>query len=286
MNNNIKISVITGIYYPNETLFRKFLDSCLNQSLDSVQFVFVFDDPKDKQSRIILEEYKDKIQQNKSIFTILENNKNLGIYATQMRGLQNALGQYIVFFDNDDFFDSDYLQVMYEYATKFDANVIKGYAITHFYGNTDINFAFLCKESSVFNNDDWLYMYKRTFFDRFFNQNTMYKSDSKKLTPITENIIGKEEILEIPFWEGTFYHYVRHESNTSNVLLAQTDQDRNIDDTENQTRIRKRFWNTLNDVFGAEINSLSKEEIECKIKEFIDWDDSDIKYTYDDIKDI
>ena len=43
MVNNTKISVITGIYHPNEHLFRKFLHSCLNQTLEGIQFVFIYD---------------------------------------------------------------------------------------------------------------------------------------------------------------------------------------------------------------------------------------------------
>ena len=140
MQNNVKISVITGIYHPNEHLFRKFLHSCLNQTLEGIQFVMLFDDPKDNESRKIVAEYKEDMDNSKNTFTIIENEKNLGIYATQMMGIKNATGEYIVFFDNDDFFDSEYLEVMYKYAKEFDANVIKGYVLTHSFGDIDLNF--------------------------------------------------------------------------------------------------------------------------------------------------
>ena len=119
MANNTKISVITGIYHPNEHLFRKFLYSCLNQTLEGIQFIFIYDDPEDVESRKIVEEHRQAIEDSKNTFTIIENKQNMGIYATQMIGLKNAIGEYVVFFDNDDFFDLEYLEVMYKYAKEF-----------------------------------------------------------------------------------------------------------------------------------------------------------------------
>ena len=75
MQNNVKISVITGIYHPNEHLFRKFLHSCFNQTLEGIQFVMLFDDPKDIESRKIVAEYKEDMDNSKNTFTIIENEK-------------------------------------------------------------------------------------------------------------------------------------------------------------------------------------------------------------------
>lgn len=276
MQNNVKISVITGIYHPNEHLFRKFLHSCLNQTLEGVQFVMLFDDPEDIESRKIVEEYKKEMDNNKNTFTIIENEKNLGIFLTQTEGVKNATGEYIVFFDNDDFFDSEYLEVMYKYAKEFDANVIKGYVLTHYFGDIDLNFTFICKHEKIFNEDDWLYMYKRNFFIKYFNYSSMYTSDTALDRKIDGKWIEKEIILQIPFYEGVFYHYIRHCDNTS--FIPSTESEVNTEDNEDQERIYRRFAYDVEEVFGKVDNV--KEAIQNKLK----LDTKPNNYNFDQLK--
>ena len=276
MQNNVKISVITGIYHPNEHLFRKFLHSCLNQTLEGIQFVMLFDDPEDIESRKIVEEYKEEMDNNKNTFTIIENTKNLGIYATQIKGIKNAVGEYIVFFDNDDFFDYEYLEVMYKYAKEFDANVIKGYVLTHYFGDIDLNFTFICKHEKIFNEDDWLYMYKRDFFIEYFDYSCMYTSDTALDRKIDGKWIEKEIILQIPFYEGVFYHYVRHCDNTSFVPSCESEI--STENNEDQERIYKRFVNNVKEVFGKVDNI--KEVIQKKLK----LDTKPNNYNFDQLK--
>lgn len=276
MQNNVKISVITGIYHPNEHLFRKFLHSCLNQTLEGIQFVMLFDDPEDIESRKIVEEYKEEMDNNKNIFTIIENERNLGIFLTQTEGVKNATGEYIVFFDNDDFFDSEYLEVMYKYAKEFDANVIKGYVLTHYFGDIDLNFTFICKHEKIFNEDDWLYMYKRNFFIKYFNYSSMYTSDTALDRKIDGKWIEKEIILQIPFYEGVFYHYVRHCDNTS--FIPSTESEVNTEDNEDQERIYRRFAYDVEEVFGKVDNV--KEAIQNKLK----LDTKPNNYNFDQLK--
>jgi len=276
MQNNVKISVITGIYHPNEHLFRKFLHSCLNQTLEGIQFVMLFDDPEDIESRKIVEEYKEEMDNNKNTFTIIENERNLGIFLTQTEGVKNATGEYIVFFDNDDFFDSEYLEVMYKYAKEFDANVIKGYVLTHYFGDIDLNFTFICKHEKIFNEDDWLYMYKRNFFIKYFNYSSMYTSDTALDRKIDGKWIEKEIILQIPFYEGVFYHYIRHCDNTS--FIPSTESEVNTEDNEDQERIYRRFAYDVEEVFGKVDNVKKAIQNELKL------DTKPNNYNFDQLK--
>lgn len=276
MQNNVKISVITGIYHPNEHLFRKFLHSCLNQTLEGIQFVMLFDDPEDIESRKIVEEYKEEMYNNKNTFTIIENERNLGIFLTQTEGVKNATGEYIVFFDNDDFFDSEYLEVMYKYAKEFDANVIKGYVLTHYFGDIDLNFTFICKHEKIFNEDDWLYMYKKNFFIKYFNYSSMYTSDTALDRKIDGKWIEKEIILQIPFYEGVFYHYIRHCDNTS--FIPSTESEVNTEDNEDQERIYRRFAYDVEEVFGKVDNVKKAIQNELKL------DTKPNNYNFDQLK--
>ena len=58
MQDKPKLSIIAGIYFPPEICFRRFLDACLDQDLDNIEFVFLLDSPEDIKSRDILNEYK------------------------------------------------------------------------------------------------------------------------------------------------------------------------------------------------------------------------------------
>lgn len=280
MQNKVKISVITGIYHPQEALFRKFLYSCLNQTLDGVQFIFVFDDPEDIKSRKIVEEYMDEINNNKNTFTILENEKNLGIYDTQMKALTKASGEYVVFFDDDDFFDLEYLEVMYKYAKEFDANVIKGYALTHYFGDIDLNFTFICKHEKIFNEDDWLYMYKTDFFAKYFAYSHIYTSDTSIGKNINNKWTEKEIIIQIPFYEGVFYHYVRHCNNTSFVPSVKSEVNINGNrDLTDQERIYQRFLYDLKEEFGESVKNI-RNTLQNKLK----LDTKPNNYNFDQLK--
>ena len=281
MANNAKISVITGIYHPNEHLFRKFLHSCLNQTLEGIQFIFIYDDPEDIESRKIVEEYKRAIDSNKNTFTIIENKQNIGIYATQMEGLKRATGEYVVFFDNDDFFDLEYLEVMYKYAKEFDANVIKGYALTHYFGDIDLNFTFICKHEGIVNEDDWLYMYKRSFFARSFDYSCMYTSDTAIAKVVKNKWVEKEIVLQIPFYEGVFYHYVRHNDNTSFIPTTEEETSAGKDDLADKVRIYRRFMKDIKDVFGYEPK---KEELIEILQNYLGLDKSSNNYEFNKLK--
>lgn len=279
-----KVSVIVGVYYPYPILFRKCLDSCLQQNMSGLEFIFLLDGPNDVESRQILSEYQEKFDKNQNSFIVVENEKNLGIYWNQMKGLDISTGEYVVFYDDDDFFDYDYLSTLYEYAKKFDANVIKGHALTHFYGNMDFNFVFLCKENNVFNNDDWCYMYKTNFFRRYFNYDTMYTSDTKKFAKINDSISSIDIIIEVPLWESTFYHYIRHNKNTSFVSFEPIEEQEIIqDDLKDKIRIRSCFFNVLKNTL-PDYKHFSKGEIDTFLKNKVNFDDAYIDYTYDDIK--
>ena len=59
-----KLSVIAGIYFPPEDLFRRFLQGCLNQTLDGIEFILVFDSDNDFHTHEVLESYSDEIANN------------------------------------------------------------------------------------------------------------------------------------------------------------------------------------------------------------------------------
>lgn len=93
-----KVSVIIPVYNTAEFL-RQCLDSIVNQTLQDIEIICV-DDGSTDASLDILHEYAS----NDSRIAILTQ-QNKGAGAARNAGIQIAHGEYLAFFDSDDFFD-------------------------------------------------------------------------------------------------------------------------------------------------------------------------------------
>lgn len=106
-----KVSIIVPIYN-SEKYLSKCLDSLVNQTLSDIEIILIDDCSTDK-SREIINLYKYKY--NNKIKTIyLEQNKGQG-YARNI-AVQNAVGEYILFVDSDDYIDLEACKILYEKA--------------------------------------------------------------------------------------------------------------------------------------------------------------------------
>lgn len=234
-----KITVVCGIYFPPEALFKKFLDSCVAQTMSDVEFLFFIDHPDDKKSRKILKSYEKKFKNNKNSFTIIENEKNIGDIETYKKSLLFANGEYICFLDNDDFFDKDFLEIMYKYIKKTNSDAVLCNAIIH-YCEKDILYELL----DDFMWDTWSFLYKKDTFIKILEEspNKYFFDPAIKLY---------QSAYRIPLYEGAFYHYVRHETNMSmyqindekskNKNHNQYMDDYDYDPYNTRKKLKKRF---------------------------------------------
>lgn len=98
-----KISIIIPVYNAEKYLDRCF-ESILANKYDKLEIIPVNDGSKDNSQKII-EQYKEKYP---DIFKpIIEENQGIG--KARNNGLEQASGEYIMFIDNDDFIDNDYI---------------------------------------------------------------------------------------------------------------------------------------------------------------------------------
>lgn len=95
-----KVSIIVPIYNAEKTI-KRCIDSILNQSYKNFELLLINDGSKD-QSLEIIKEYKDKR-------IVVIDKKNEGVAKTRNLGIKKATGDYIMFIDNDDYIDSDYV---------------------------------------------------------------------------------------------------------------------------------------------------------------------------------
>lgn len=117
-----KISIIIPVYG-----VEKFVERCaislFEQTLNSIEYIFVDDATPDKSIEIItnvLERYP----QRKSQVTILRHDVNKGLPAARNTGLTAADGEYILHCDSDDYLEKDALERMLKTAENTDSNIV------------------------------------------------------------------------------------------------------------------------------------------------------------------
>lgn len=287
--NDVKVSIITGIYHPPADLFKRFIQGCLNQTLEGIEFIYIFDDPNDFETEAILENYKSAIVNNKNIFKIIKNDHNIGVKYTHTKGTYLATGKYIMYLDDDDFFDDNYLETMFKYAEMWNANILKGRAITHYYDELDVCYSFVVDCNKVVNTDDYLFLYNREYILKDFEYE---KSRYDTHTMLINVLPGKTEqviVYELPLYEGTFYHYVRHSTNMSNFVLDEQEIDMTVEDRKVcQKKLQPILTDTIHDVFGnIEIKDYNTENLKEKLREYLGLDKKEEHvFGYDKLKNL
>ena len=115
-----KVSLIVPVYNSEEYL-GKCLDSILNQTYQNFEILVVNDGSKDNSWKII-EEYKNKYPDK----IVAINQENKGVAVTRNETVRKANGDYIMFVDNDDFLDKDYIETFITNAESGDYDIVFG----------------------------------------------------------------------------------------------------------------------------------------------------------------
>lgn len=103
-----KFSIIVPMYNVEKFIVRA-LESAINQSFKDIEIICVDDCGQDK-SIEIAKEFAKKDERIK----IVQNERNLGTFATRNNGALSAKGEYLLFLDSDDFLHKDTCLKCYE----------------------------------------------------------------------------------------------------------------------------------------------------------------------------
>lgn len=118
----IKVSVVVPVYN-QEKYLERCLDSILGQTLTEIEIILVDDGSTDATPEIL-----SRYQQKDERITILrQQNQYAGV--ARNNGLKSAQGEYVIFWDSDDYFPEDALEVLYDEITRCDADICVGEAI-------------------------------------------------------------------------------------------------------------------------------------------------------------
>jgi glycosyltransferase involved in cell wall biosynthesis len=117
MDSNVcKVSVITTVYNVGDYL-NQCIDSILNQTLQDIELILVNDCSTDNSLEVI-NSYDD------SRIKLINNDENVGCGMSRQIGIDNAVGEYTMFVDGDDYIESDCLEMMYNAAVSNDTKIV------------------------------------------------------------------------------------------------------------------------------------------------------------------
>lgn len=123
---NIKVSVIMGVYNADIDLLKKSIDSILEQKHKNLEFIICNDCSTQKNVATVLYEYSLKDPR----VIILNNKCNSGLAYSLNRCLKRANGKYIARQDDDDISKSDRLDKEIAFLEKNSKYAVVGTAIT------------------------------------------------------------------------------------------------------------------------------------------------------------
>lgn len=212
MDDQLKVSVLVPIYKVEPYLKRN-LESIFNQTYHNIDYVFVNDGSPDS-SLQVLNNIICQYGIDKSRYTIINHSYNQGIAASRVDCIANAIGEYVLFVDSDDWIEPVMIESLIK-ATDNGRIDIVGSDIMCDYDNGVVkyhheNYADSCRENMIrclnydINTVLWKLLIRRSLFDNF------------KIGPTN---IGEDYIISIKLYyyaksfksiPKAFYHYVQY----------------------------------------------------------------------------
>ena len=282
LSNDIKISIIMPVYNVAEYL-PKAIDSVLNQSHKNIE-LFLVDDGSTDSSGMICDEYA-----SKNLCVNVIHQKNSGAHNARNNALKLASGEYVCFFDSDDYVDSNMIKDMLELAIKYNSDlVISGFYINTYYNSNDyitLNYIpYTTNDSTVenFNNKNDFRMNSYLNFDRnmFYPPwNKMYRLSYLKERNITFPITYRDDfpfvlsvikdIENVTYTKNQYYHFLRKRSDSETQKFVE-----NLYEKREEEHIEMlslfSYWGLQNDKNSIEMISRRYIDrvIECIVNLF------------------
>lgn len=112
-----KVTIILPVYN-SEKYLERCIESIVNQSFNNIELLIINDGSTDG-SETIIKNFASKYK-----FIRYISKKNTGVADTRNQGILRAHGEYIMFIDNDDYIDKDYVAIHYEAIVENGSDVV------------------------------------------------------------------------------------------------------------------------------------------------------------------
>lgn len=224
--NKTKISIIMPVYNV-EGYLRRAVDSILSQNFSDFE-LFLVDDGSTDNSGKICDEYA--ISDNR---IIVIHEENSGAHTARNNAIEKAIGEYVFFFDSDDYIEKNMLSDMYTLAKDTDSDlVVSGFYIdtyyddTHFvtlnyvpYTSNEKDIETLCKvdfRKLAFKNFDrnmfyppWNKLYSLSYIKK---NNIFFPKTYRDDFPFVLSVL--KDIDKVTYTKRQYYHFMRKRSDS------------------------------------------------------------------------
>ena len=217
---NELVSIIIPVYN-SEKYISRCLNSCFNQTYNNLEIIVINDGSKDDSLKIInsfLPNYSDKL--------VVVDQKNCGAANTRNNGIDLAHGKYLMFIDNDDWIEEDYVE---KYVDEIEKNnldvVIGGYKRINSDGKVLMQVDLDCHPYSKYKvQAPWAHIYKTSFIKsnniRFLNTNILED------LPFTMESVTLTDKVEVFNYTGYIWFY--NDDSVSNTIQKNLENDLNF----------------------------------------------------------
>ncbi len=162
-----KISVIVPVYN-DEKYLNRCVDSVINQTIgfENIELILI-DDKSTDNTRNIMKDYENNYNNINCIYS----NENHGTGVSRNIALSYATGKYIMFLDNDDYYKSNFCEIMYNEIEGTDFNIVGSkfnYEPTN--ENDDLTSLIINPlENRKYLLDIWMWskIFKKSFIDKY-----------------------------------------------------------------------------------------------------------------------
>lgn len=290
--NNVKVSLIIPVYNAEEFLDES-INSLLNQTLKDIELICVNDGSKDNSLKM-LEDFAKDDDRVKII-----NQENQGCGAARNKALDNANGDYIYFFDPDDYLTPNALEKLYDNAISNNSDFVI-FKIASFRDGEPINYDEPGFEfEKIFNDVDfdnftfnyraikrhvllssfapWTKFYKKGFLDKYddfrFHINVAFDD-----VPFhVQSMLRANRISYIPEF---FYHYrLSNPNSVNNTASNAPDIFKIVDYVENFLKNEGYFDEFRDDFLIFKITQLSMYIISSNSEEYFNM----VKSSFNDL---
>lgn len=203
------ISVIVPVFNM-ETLLSRCLDSLLAQTFGDFEVLIVDDGSTDRSPRIC-DDYANRDSRVKVL-----HKKNGGVASARQTGMDNAIGEYIIHVDPDDWVESDMLEQLYQKAKENEADIV----ICDYFVDYVDRHVRVSQQPASLTASDVLYDLFHRLHGSLCNKlarRACYTTHNVRFVPgidYCEDVLIWVQLLQhdlkIAYLPQAFYHYVQH----------------------------------------------------------------------------
>lgn len=204
----ISISVIIPYYNEDREIFSQCINSVLSQTFGSYEIIII-DDGSDEHNKAFLDQVKGI---DKRIRIISQQNK--GVSSARNRGIDNALGKYLVFVDADDLIVPYYFEEAFNYAENYNADILYSFVIKTKNASIRLDRNASPKINRI--DDEWLEKYTIGYWytngDKCFGRGPwarFVKTEIAKQTPFVNGVpIGEDVLWNLDIMRASYNKYL------------------------------------------------------------------------------